>query len=512
MNFNLSCYFGILFVIHFSCHIKMINPFRMFLKYNSTLQTDNIRLNWFFIILILHMVMAWFYQGYSHADEHFQILEFAAFKMHHYPFQYPWELYEKLRSTLQIWGIIALHQGLPNASPMTIAFLTRVFAGTLSAYASYLFIQTFQNELRSPLLRSWFLLLSVFSYVALYQSVRYSSENISGQLFLIGFCHLYRQERPTFWVGILLGLSFITRYQTGFLIIGLLAWQILKKKSPLSRLFPIFLGGLTCLLIGFLLDSSFYGTWVSTAWQYLLSNIIQNKAAEFGIDHWAYLSLAYLLPYGPFYLIGTLYFILTDRQHIITWTITPFILIHILIPHKELRFLIPILSFMPFAWFRSLQHLEKITNINLSETRVMRILNDIGWWINGIVVILLAVLLHHQMQTYTFLWEHFKNKAYTINYWTNHQPVYTDNMITSGMPYRYYLNSKTYIKSFHDPRSYQCLPHQTCIVWMPCFAQPLKQALLFDNCSKFYNFGNIHHWKDRAAIYRETGRLYEIKD
>lgn len=482
---------------------------KMVVKNTPRLQTDKITLPWFFIILTLHWILAWFYQGYSHADEHFQILEFAAYKIHHYPFLYPWELYEKLRSSLLIWGVIGLHHVFPYATPMTIALFTRLFAGTLSAYATYLFIQTFQHELRTSLLRSWFLLLSIFSYLALYQSVRYSSENISGQLFLIGFCYIYQGNRSMFWCGCLLGLSFIVRYQTGFLIFGLLSWQLLERKIPPTKLAPILLAGISCILFGICLDTMFYGTWVSTAWQYLLSNIIENKAADFGIDHWAYLNLAYLLPYGPFYLIGTLYFICTQRKHIMTWTVAPFILIHILIPHKELRFLIPILSFMPFAWFRSLQDIEESTHIIFSEKRFMHILNQIGWWINGVVVLLLAFFLHHQMQTYEFLWKHFKNQAYTLNFWSQHHSSFSDNQIASGMPYRYYLGPKVTVKSMKE-LYYHCEPNKICVIWMPCFEPTLNQHLLFDNCSQSYQLGNIHHWKDRAAIFREKGRIYDI--
>jgi len=482
------------------------------LQQRLQLQTQQISIEWFFLILCIHWIMAWFYQGYSHADEHFQVLEFAAYKIHHYPFQYPWELYEKLRTSLQIWGVIGLQNLFSHATPFTIAFYTRLISGTISAYAIYQFIQTFQVELRGALLRSWFLLLSIFSYMALYQSVRYSSENLSGHLFLIGFCMLYRQLHPTFQSGLILGLSFILRYQTGFLIFGLFAWFIFQKKIHILKLFPVMVGIVLCMVLGGILDSIFYETWVSTAWQYLLSNIIQNKASAFGINHWAYLSLAYLLPYGPFYLLGTLYFIFNQKKHIITWTIAPFIIIHILIPHKELRFLIPLLSFMPFTWLYSLQMIEKKYSTTIAEQPWMLRLNKMGWFINGIVVILLTILLNHQTETYELLWQRFGTQAYTLNLWTEHDPIFAPNNVQSGMPYRYYLNPHVDIRSFNNTHTFQCEKGRPCVAWMPCFAPIRQEALLLDSCPKYYNIGNIHHWKDRASIYREKGRLYAIQD
>jgi hypothetical protein len=243
-----------------------------------------------------------------------------------------------------------------------------------------------------------------------------------------------------------------------------------------------------------------------------LSNIIQNKASAFGINHWAYLSLVYLLPYGPFYLLGTIYFMLNQNKHIITWTIAPFIIIHILIPHKELRFLIPLLSFMPFAWLYSLQMIEKKYSTAITEQAWVLRLNQIGWFINGIVVILLAILLNHQTETYELLWQRFGTQAYTLNLWTEHDPIFAPNNVQSGMPYRYYLNPYVDIRSFNNTHTFQCETGRPCVVWMPCFAPIRQEAILLDSCPKHYNIGNIHHWKDRASIYREKGRLYAIQD
>ena len=115
----------------------MLNILTQPKPYASALSTQKITLHWFF------------YQGYNNQDEHVQIFEFASYKLHHYPFDYPWDLNAKIRPTMQIWGVLGLWYLFLNISPFAVVFLTKLFAGLLSSYASYLFFQ---------ILQSWFLL------------------------------------------------------------------------------------------------------------------------------------------------------------------------------------------------------------------------------------------------------------------------------------------------------------------------------------------------------------------
>src|ERR1022692_3521309 len=71
---------------------------------NNTLMKDKssfIRL-WFLFSLALHLVIAWFSVGFYHFDEHFQILEFAGYKMGTIPASsLTWEFAAHLRSAFQ---------------------------------------------------------------------------------------------------------------------------------------------------------------------------------------------------------------------------------------------------------------------------------------------------------------------------------------------------------------------------------------------------------------------------
>src|SRR5919206_4106439 len=57
---------------------------------------------WLLIGLAFHLVAAYFNAGYYHYDEHFQILEFANYKLGRVPAEsLAWEFHEKIRPWFQ---------------------------------------------------------------------------------------------------------------------------------------------------------------------------------------------------------------------------------------------------------------------------------------------------------------------------------------------------------------------------------------------------------------------------
>jgi len=94
-------------------------------------------LSYLYLMIVIYLIAAWFSEGYAHADEHYQILEFAAYHIHHYPYIYPWELTAQIRPTLEIWIVIWLYKIAMLLSwqinPFMLAFLTRALTGCLSA-------------------------------------------------------------------------------------------------------------------------------------------------------------------------------------------------------------------------------------------------------------------------------------------------------------------------------------------------------------------------------------------
>lgn len=485
---------------------------------------NTLPIKYFYFMLIVYFVMAWFNEGYAHADEHFQILEFASYKIHQYPYTYPWELSTQIRPTFQAWTVIWLYKAFtffdPDISPFFIAFLTRTLAGVLSAASCYLFINAFQAELNSPDKRKWFFLLSAFSYIAVYCAVRYSSESLSASFFLIAFSLIfYKNSRANYFtffaIGILLGAAFITRYQIGLMIFGLVAWLVCYKKIKPSALIAIFAGLALVFILGIYLDSLFYGKIICTAWRYFETNIIQDRASTFGKSHWTYFGVSTYLPYGPLYIFSSLLFIIKRPKHAVTWTIVPFILCHFIIPHKEMRFLVPIFGFMSFILVYSVQIIQEDYQFNILQ-RLTNV-NKIAWSINCIMVLVALIAAHRHFGVYKFIWQQYKNQLVSLNLFTKQSELHPDNSVVIDMPLRFYLSDRIYTKNYNHLDSFYCQKNAFCLAWLPCY-QPLlpdsqSRKLVYDSCpsDKIRSTLNFANWMDRSAPLRQNGRVYELQ-
>lgn len=83
--------------------------------------------------------------GVHHADEHFQILEFAGWKLGITPeADLPWEFTERMRPALQPAMVVILHHALSlfgEPDPFTVAMLLRMLAAALSFIAALLLLR-----------------------------------------------------------------------------------------------------------------------------------------------------------------------------------------------------------------------------------------------------------------------------------------------------------------------------------------------------------------------------------
>ena len=197
--------------------------------------------------------------------------------------------------------------------------------------------------------------------------VRFSSEAWSAHAWLLGITYLYHSNKENFpfnyfIAGIWLGLAFVFRYQLSFAILGVILWIFfIQKENPLKKFFALAMGGLLIFLLSTILDSLFYKEWVLAPYHYFYQNLILKKAALFGKEPWYFYLLQMLNSPTSFlnvvYFLSSLYFIIKFPKHLITWTILPFILIHLFINHKEVRFLFPVFVFLPFLLIKTLDKL-----------------------------------------------------------------------------------------------------------------------------------------------------------
>ena len=207
----------------------------------------------------------------------------------------PWEYAAQMRPAIQPMMVFVAHKilGLINIdSPFTISFLLRLFTAALSFLSIHLLIKAFIDTIQGDKLKLSFILLSFFLWFSVYNSVRFSSENLAGRVFVIAFALFFiwknLSKKQYFAIGLLLGLSFLFRYQNAFLMVGFLAWIFFINKSNFSEMLLIAAGIVAMFGVGILIDHWFYNEWVLTSWKYFEQNILLNKAAEFGVEPWYY--------------------------------------------------------------------------------------------------------------------------------------------------------------------------------------------------------------------------------
>lgn len=315
----------------------------------------------FLIGLFFYSVTAWFSEGYHHPDEHFQILELANYKLGRSPAaDLPWEYETKIRPGLQPALACILIRGAEItgiSNPFVQAFLMRLFSGWLCLWLYFSWAETLDKT--APPTGKWLRWSVLLLWFVPYLSVRFSSENMAGLSFGTGILLLLqglhnktlkKQAYLLFGAGLLLGLSFFFRYQMGFALLGVAAWVIWQTRT--SRAFLrtcgfLVLGAVPALLIGLCADIWLYGTNTFAPYNYFVSNIIDNKAAYWGTSPWWFYFPQTILTAVPPVSMLLLFFLLVGvwkkRNHVLVRTLIPFLLAHMAVGHKEMRFMYPML-------------------------------------------------------------------------------------------------------------------------------------------------------------------------
>jgi hypothetical protein len=158
------------------------------------------------------------------------------------------------------------------------------------------------------------------------------------------------------WARVLLafalgGVAFLLRFQMALMLVGVGLWVLVVAR--IER--PKVIGGVAAFAsivgLGVLIDRWGYGAWVLSALEYFRVNLIEGKAAEFGVrPTWAYVGLLWHdlgKPFGAIAIVALPIAAYRSRAHLLVWASVPFVLGHALIAHKESRFLFPYLFLLP---------------------------------------------------------------------------------------------------------------------------------------------------------------------
>ncbi len=322
----------------------------------------------FLVALALYVVSAWFSTGFYHGDEHYQIIEFAAYKMGTVsPDELAWEFGARVRPAIQpfiAFYVIRALQVISLEDPYIQAFVLRLLTALLALFSIRVFTRTCRGMVR-PEFHKAYLLLSYFLWFLPFVNVRFTSETWSGIMLLNALSVLIKSDfhgNKFYLVGGLLGLSFLFRYQNAFLAFGIFLWLIFIRKEKILDLAKLFASGLAVLLLGVLIDRWLYGEFVLSAWNYFYVNLVEGVASGFGREAWwnyFYSIFRFgFFPIGIPIIISFLLLIIKKPRNIFIWTILPFFIIHSIIPHKELRFLFPVINLVPIILLLAYQELN----------------------------------------------------------------------------------------------------------------------------------------------------------
>jgi phosphatidylinositol glycan class B len=346
------------------------------LKLVSKVSNHNFEIFTLSLATIIYGITAYFSIGFYHADEHYQLIEFANMRLGNSPAEdLPWEYNAKIRPTLQVvfaMIIIKVSEFFSINNPFTQAFLLRFITAVFSIIAISLFVKKTKSHFTNPFSRKVYIFLSFFLWFLPYLSVRYSSEIWSG-LFFLSTLILYQKESKNridfYWIGVLAGLSFLFRYQLIFALLGLFLWSVLIQKDNTTSISKSIISFAFICAIGLFIDSWFYNSITITPYNYFYKNIVESVSSNYGVSPWYY--YIYEIIYSPYLFVGLplcfalVFFFIKKTRNRYTWILIPFILVHSFIGHKEIRFLFPLIFLSSYILTFCFDYILSISSKNI---------------------------------------------------------------------------------------------------------------------------------------------------
>src|ERR1700712_3368157 len=139
---------------------------------------------YFLLGLLLTITTAYFSVGYHHPDEHYQVFEFANYKLGFSPASdLTWEFAAQCRPAFQPFFVFCLAKALLAIhlyNPFWVAFLVRLMMGILTWWLSCKLILFLLPTFKTEIGKKSYVWCSMFLWFIPYINVRFSSENIAG--------------------------------------------------------------------------------------------------------------------------------------------------------------------------------------------------------------------------------------------------------------------------------------------------------------------------------------------
>ncbi|XP_030649969.1 GPI alpha-1,2-mannosyltransferase 3 [Chanos chanos] len=298
-------------------------------------------------------------------DEYWQSLEIS----HHMVFNYgyeTWEWKEGIRGYFYPFIFAVLYKILHLLNYDTVqllVFLPRVVHALLAAFVDvklYSLILTLEN----PDVAKWTYLCQLCSWFTWYCCTRTLTNTMETMLTALALCYYplpgSRKNNSLKYLA-LVALAVIVRPTALIVWFPLLLYHFWQENNKLKLIvyqgFPI---ALLMLGISTLIDCMFYGKFILVQFNFLKFNVLHNVAEFYGSHpwHWYFTQgcVAVLGPHLPFFLHGCT--LASKRYRILLITVLWTVVVYSLLPHKEFRFIYPLLPFCVIFCGMSLSKLK----------------------------------------------------------------------------------------------------------------------------------------------------------
>ncbi|NRF38561.1 mannosyltransferase [Pedobacter foliorum] len=385
------------------------------------------------VIALIYIIATVFSDGYHHFDEHYQIIEFAGLKAGwNDGSTLTWEYNAQIRPSLQPYIaliIIKLCNFTGIHNPFFIASVLRILTGMLAVYAISLFMRSFETLINKEN-RIGFLFISFCLWFLPIINIRFSSETWAGLFLLISVAliNLNKNGRLHYLtIGVLLGLSFEFRFQMALCVVGIFFWLLLTRKIRLLDLFFICFGFVIVVIICTFLDYLYYESFNIVPYNYFKVNLLDNVASSYGVSPW-YFYIIEILNRPSFFigctiLVSFILLILFKPKSLIVWCIIPYILAHIMISHKETRFLFPLINFVPLMLIEAYQILfQKAQTFPKKSVRATLLFIFFLWNFAGLLFIFKPAG-YGQVNLAAYLYKNYYNGKRLDLYTTGFGPI-----------------------------------------------------------------------------------------
>ena len=299
--------------------------------------------------LVARLIFAFHDDGLLWPDEYYQSLEPA----HRAVFGYGWQAWEFLEGARH-WtlpGFVALVMKVSSALGFDYRVAVEVtfcVAGVATGWATWRLARAQEaSPFAAAVAAVTFLLMGFAVYVA----PRAMGETLSALPITLAFALLTRSARSARGVGtlvlpaLLLTLAVGLRLQNGLFCIGALAMLLSerRRKEAAALLALLFLGALVYGAV----DQLTWGAPFHSARQYLRFNLIEGRSSSFGTAPFFHYVQALVTTEGLTMIpVVALTASGARARPAVPLIALGFFLVHSFIPHKELRFLFPIIPLL----------------------------------------------------------------------------------------------------------------------------------------------------------------------